>query len=271
MKILVLEDQTTYFRAIETALLKHEFSIERARTVQDALAALHASNRPDGIIIDIQIDGEIDRDTAGLRFAKQVMDDYPVPFIFLTQYYDKPEISNKITELGLDLSLLFNKSALDNENAFVAALVRAFERFPVEQKKVESGKIRIDWKLGFYLNEEDGEGQFHQFLGKDEILFFTGDGAGGVLIYTTKQKEPFKFSRHLGHLIPLLEAKWPNFIKLGAGFYVNLEKISKLVRNNNGTGVLLLRDDASDEEREINIPAAGVATLHTLGIIIRTR
>lgn len=267
MKILVLEDSTASFETIKNILEDQGFSVDRARSIQEGLDFIRGKERPSGLVIDIVI--EDDR-TAGISFAKQVMEEYPIPFIFLTYHYDDPQMNVGIQELGLGLNYLFSKRMLDNPDAFTASLIKAFELFPFEEKRFEGIKNSMDWRLGFYTRDED-DGQSHEFFSSSEILCFSGNGQGGVEIYTVDGQEPLVFSRHIKQLIPQVEFRWSNFIKLGASYYVNASKIVKLVRRKNGSGILTLKDKTTAITQHLPIAASGVATLYSLGLIVSTK
>lgn len=270
MNILILDDEPRFSREMREKLENNQFSVTEVRSIEEAKAKLR-TKRFDGAIIDIQLKTELvkaEQEFAGFKFAKYLQANHNIPFIFITQNFHNEEYNKRIEEMGLRESILFSKMQIDNEGAFIASLLDAFERhFAFSEDDLSKTKTPISWRLGFYVN--DGNANVHyDFFDADEVLYFVGDTQRRVDIVTNRAQSRYKYSSNLNHLVLQVEKKWSNFIRLGTGHYVNLHKIQRFRRLPNGRGHLYLHDTITGISEDFTLTPAGVASLIALGVIV---
>lgn len=87
-KVLIVEDELIIAREINRSIQRLGYEVaDMASTAEEALAAIEA-HRPDLILMDIHIDGEID----GIATAQKILHQYHIPLIFLTAFSDEATI-----------------------------------------------------------------------------------------------------------------------------------------------------------------------------------
>ncbi len=83
-KILIVEDEGIVARDIKHRLETLGYDVVGITgNGKDALNITNEQN-PDLILMDIMLTGDLD----GIETAKQIHDEYNIPFIYLTAYYD---------------------------------------------------------------------------------------------------------------------------------------------------------------------------------------
>ena len=84
-EILIVEDEFVSYMHVKILLEKNGYSTEDiCRSGEDAVNRINGS-KPDLIIMDIILDGDID----GIEAAKQIRTRYDIPIIFLTASSDE--------------------------------------------------------------------------------------------------------------------------------------------------------------------------------------
>ncbi len=93
--ILVAEDELIVAHSIRMRLEHHGYVVDGiAKSGEEAISIL-GSTRPDLILMDIRLAGEID----GIELAERIRHEYQIPVIFLTAYSDDATLERaKITE-----------------------------------------------------------------------------------------------------------------------------------------------------------------------------
>lgn len=87
-KILVVEDEIITAMDIKKNLLKLGYLVTSTETSGEAALAAVEKDRPDLIMMDIVLDGEID----GIEAAKVIRNKYDIPIVFLTAYGDEKTV-----------------------------------------------------------------------------------------------------------------------------------------------------------------------------------
>jgi CheY-like chemotaxis protein len=83
-KVLIVEDDRVIVKIAEWRLNKLGYEVAgKAETEADAME-LVIKNRPDVILMDINLKGEID----GIETAKRIKKDFNIPVIFVTSHTD---------------------------------------------------------------------------------------------------------------------------------------------------------------------------------------
>ena len=88
-KILVVEDNIITAKHITNSLKKFGHTITDMVNSKKTVEKSIVSNRPDLVILDINLGQEID----GIQIAGILENDYSIPFVFLTSYNDEETIS----------------------------------------------------------------------------------------------------------------------------------------------------------------------------------
>ena len=83
-RILVVEDDRVVSRDIQQQLKRIGYDILGSATTGEASVAFAARDRPDLVLMDIRLEGDMD----GIDAARQIRDDSQAPVIFLTAYAD---------------------------------------------------------------------------------------------------------------------------------------------------------------------------------------
>ncbi|MCW5518916.1 response regulator [Aureitalea sp. L0-47] len=92
LKIFIVEDEPLIAVTIETALLKQGFSVlGDAENYEEAIAAVQ-KEKPDLVLLDIQLEGEKDGVELAMEFDKR-----KIPYLYLTSQTD-PETVNRVKE-----------------------------------------------------------------------------------------------------------------------------------------------------------------------------
>ncbi len=128
-KIFIVEDEVIVALGIKKTLMSLEYQIAGiADTGEKALASIEA-NRPDLILMDIQLKGRMD----GIQTAAKVKELYGLPVIFLTAFSDSVTLGRaKITEPYGYLVKPFQKRELS------IAVDMALYKYRIERKLRES-------------------------------------------------------------------------------------------------------------------------------------
>ena len=95
LNVLIVEDELIVAHSLQARLERHGYRvIALARSGDDAIAAV-SRERPDLILMDIMIAGDVD----GIAVAERIRAEHDVPVIFLTAYSDDETLARaKITE-----------------------------------------------------------------------------------------------------------------------------------------------------------------------------
>lgn len=82
--ILIVEDEAILYERLRSKLAKENYSVDNyCVSVEDAIGKIN-SQRPDLVLLDINLKGE----ATGLQLGKQLAKDYKIPFIYVTQNSD---------------------------------------------------------------------------------------------------------------------------------------------------------------------------------------
>lgn len=88
VRIYLVEDEPLIAEDLRTSIEDLGYSVcGHAENALDAIAGV-ATERPDLILMDIDLDGELD----GVHLAEKVNEKFPTPFIFVTSHADKGTI-----------------------------------------------------------------------------------------------------------------------------------------------------------------------------------
>ena len=93
--VLVVEDESIVSKDIQHSLKKLGYNVVGAASTGEKAFELAASERPDIILMDIMLKGDIN----GIETAERVKRELNIPVIYLTAYADESTLSKaKVTE-----------------------------------------------------------------------------------------------------------------------------------------------------------------------------
>jgi len=170
IKILVVEDEAIVARNIEKRLSNAGYHISGlVTTAKEAIEKAH-STKPDLVLMDIKLKGEMD----GIEAAKIIRKTFRLPIIFLTSYTDEETFQRakitepfgylikpfEIKELNRTVEMALYKNKIDNELfenqqryeiAVEAGKTGVWEFWPTEQKYFSDKNLKSLY--GFNENE----------------------------------------------------------------------------------------------------------------------
>lgn len=95
INVLVVEDESIVSKDIQHSLKKLGYNVVGAAATGDLAISLAASEKPDIVLMDIMLKGEMN----GIEAAEKIKRENSIPIIFLTAYADESTLSKaKITE-----------------------------------------------------------------------------------------------------------------------------------------------------------------------------
>ncbi|MBL4861972.1 MAG: response regulator [Crocinitomicaceae bacterium] len=95
INVLVVEDESIVSKDIQHSLKKLGYNVVGASATGEKAIELAGSERPDIVLMDIMLKGEMN----GIEAANRIKEEYAIPIIFLTAYADESTLSKaKITE-----------------------------------------------------------------------------------------------------------------------------------------------------------------------------
>lgn len=131
-KILIVEDELIIAVGIKRSLQNMEYEITELVTSGEGALESCNKNRPDLVLMDIRLEGELD----GIGAADIIFTDYNIPVIFLTSYGDQQTISEAVKSQPFGYIL---KPFEDKE--LHAAIEMALYKFKMENKLRNSQKF----------------------------------------------------------------------------------------------------------------------------------
>ena len=83
-KLLIVEDKAIIYKRLKMILKAHNYAVDKyTPSVEDAIAHIH-KNRPDLVLLDIELQGEHN----GVYLGKMLKTQYHIPFIYVTDHED---------------------------------------------------------------------------------------------------------------------------------------------------------------------------------------
>lgn len=123
LQILIVEDERVIARDIRACLENLGYSITAIASSATEAIEKAAETRPDLILMDIRLKGEMD----GIQAAQQIWNRYQIPFIYATGYSDKPTLERARTTAPFGYIL----KPIEERELFVA-IETALQRFRLE-------------------------------------------------------------------------------------------------------------------------------------------
>ena len=209
-KILIVEDELIIASHIEALLSEKGYQIVDTVTKGELVPGIVAKDRPDAIIMDINLAGQLD----GIETAKIISQTAKVPIIFLTSYVD---------------DVTFNKSKAAYPRAFLSKPFEAAELFralelvfnsPPHQESLEDESV-IEGQLGdrIFIKDKDRSVK----LETSDILYIEADR--NYCRITTVQKS-YVLSVPLKSIEKKISS--PNLVRIHRSYVVNISHIEEL-------------------------------------------
>lgn len=208
-KIGIVEDEFIIACDLRQALEEMEYTVPKPSKDHDSALAMLEKERPDLVILDIQLDGTRD----GIDLAENIRKQYDIPLIFLTANSDAPTVERaKKVQPNAFLTKPFNKKDL------LLSIEIAISNF-YNQRGANIGQKNEDtYLMKDVLFIKDGQ-YFHK-IKVDDIAYIACEGA-----YVTFHTEGKKLLIR-GSITQYLEKIGSKKIfRVHRSYAVNLEKV----------------------------------------------
>ena len=154
-KILIVEDEPIIASDIEMILEELDYDVTGIEDcAEDAINSIE-ENKPDLILLDINIEGDID----GVMLAQDINKMYQIPFVFLTSNTDSHTINRvKRTKPAGFIVKPFNEK--DFQSVIEIALITTNNTKPTEKNdtffiKTSNGLVKINMSEIIYIQADD--------------------------------------------------------------------------------------------------------------------
>lgn len=221
IKILIVEDNMIVAADIAATLSQIGYGVSGMLTRGEDVVGHIRNHRPDIILMDINLQGEMD----GIQASQKILDEYQLPVIFLTANADK---------------LTFERAKETQPYAFI---LKPFDRFDLEH----SIELAISRFAGTQPtaspaapapSSEPAAPETHYLLG-DRIFVKSRDGLTKIYVDDIFYIEAdnnycFLHTQHKRHLVTVnlktMEEKLrhPNFLRVHRSFIINIDKLDKV-------------------------------------------
>ncbi len=207
--VLIVEDELITANDIKETIEKDGFEVcDIIRTGEKAIIVAREL-KPDLIIMDIQLAGEI----TGLEAAREILRIKKVPVLFLTANDDAATLEEikKMSPAGFLTKPL---RISDFSTNIAIAISNYHQNIPVRTKNSNSKAVYIPQKNG------------HQKLDNKDIFYIEASGSY-VSIFT--DEKPIMLSTNLGNLQKQLSDK--SFVRISRKHIINIEHIERIENN----------------------------------------
>ncbi len=209
-KIGIVEDEFIIANDIKKTLQELDYNIPKPCKNFDEAIAMFTNERPDLVILDIQLAGEQD----GVSVAEYIRRQMDMPFIFLTANSDAATLDRvKKVRPNAYLTKPFQKKDLH------VAIEIALSNFNFSSQPANNTGNNLLVKDSIFIKE----GQYFHKLPLSDILYLEGDGAY-INFYTEKRKFLVR-----GSIPQYLEKIGSDkFFRVHRSYAVNLDKVDTI-------------------------------------------
>lgn len=210
ISVLIVEDELLTAQNLKANLEDHPFEvIEICSSGEDALKTVRKS-LPDLVLMDIQLAGAID----GIETAGQIISQYDVPIIYLSDYIDSDTVDRaKRTFPANYLSKPYRKT--DLLRALEIAFMNASKRTPKRPRNKLSDRI--------FLRTDN---QSSEMILYADILYLE---AGRSYCSVVTENNTFMLSNNMRKVFNQFES--PDFIKVHRGYIININQVTGIEGN----------------------------------------
>ncbi len=166
--ILIVEDEAIIASVIAGALKKFEYEVVDILNTGEAAVTNALKKKPDLILMDIRLHGEID----GITATEQIQKKLDIPIIYLTAYADEPTLER-------------------------AKKTKPYGYIPKPFQEIEL-KTTIEmalYKHGFELQLKESEARFRSLFENSQDVIYINDGSGKLLEMNPAGMSLFGFKR----------------------------------------------------------------------------
>jgi two-component system cell cycle sensor histidine kinase/response regulator CckA len=153
-KILIVEDESIIASVISAALKKFDYQVADILNSGEAAVAAALRKKPDLILMDIRLHGEVD----GIAAAERIQEKMDIPIIYLTAYADEPTLER-------------------------AKKTRPYGYIPKPFQEIEL-KTTIEmalYKHGFEMQLKESEAKFRSLFENSQDVIYIADKTGNLL------------------------------------------------------------------------------------------
>jgi DNA-binding LytR/AlgR family response regulator len=220
-KIGIVEDELVVASYIKSILEKLHYIVpEPCRTYEDAIDMLE-NEKPDLVILDIQLDGELD----GVMVAEYIRKNIDIPFVFHSSNSDDATLERvKKVRPNAFLTKPFQKKDLVIS---VELALSNFSKQPIAKSDNDTDNYLI--KDSFFIKDT----QYFHKIKFDEVLYLESDGAY-VTLFTEKKKYLVRGS--ISQYLEKMNSK--KFFRVHRSYAVNLDKVDII-----NTSFLTIKDE----------------------------
>jgi len=203
-KILIVEDEPIISSDIEMTLEELGYDVTGIEdNAEDALASL-TENKPDLILLDINLEGDID----GVMLAEDINKQFKIPFVFLTSNADKLTI-NRVKRTNPSGFILKPFNSKDLQSNIEIALYSS-------KKTIDTND---DLTTYFFIKEAGGLVK----VKIEDVMFVQADDNYSKIFTTNKMYILSSTLKKVGEKLPDT-----NFVRIHRSYIVNVNFIDKL-------------------------------------------
>jgi len=218
VKILIVEDESIVALDLSMRLQKEGYEVVGIASNSDDALALFNEQKPDLVLMDINIKGNKD----GIETAKELKKVQDVPLIFLTAFSQSEYVSRaKSVNPSAYLVKPFNNDSLHTSIQIAihnfALVNKPTDPKPVADSKDDSGKETLLFFNNYFFVKHNY--RFNKFS-LDELLFAESDN-NYIKLVTTSKKIALRVS------LQYIAEKFnhPALVRVHRGFIVNIKNI----------------------------------------------
>lgn len=227
LQILIVEDEAILALDLRAQLQQEGYRVVGIAPSGERALSLFAEHRVDLVLCDISIKGEID----GIETARQLLDQRPVPLIYLTAFSDAATLERarqttpasylvkpvSLSQLRVAIELAISNIAISQAKSSTQLSSHEVVEVPVRPLSVADRDLNRDTLLQIddYLFVKNNY-QFVRVLLAD-VQYLEADSAYVTLITTSK-----KYALRLSLTQVLDRINYPRFVRLHRSYAVNI-------------------------------------------------
>ena len=231
--IVLIEDEPLIAKGLILSLEEKGYDVlGTTNNAKDGLELIK-SLKPDIALLDIQLKGE----ETGIWLARQLQQEYSIPYIFLTSFRDRETMEDAVKTMPYGYLI----KPVDPDNLDVAIQI-AFERYSQSRQE----QVVQDEETEFVINDAIflKDDTYFVKLKFDDILLVKASG-NYIEIIAPRKKHVLKSSlKYFTQLVPEKQ-----FFQCHRSYVVNLQKVEKIGYKNlliNDIEVPIVKDQRED-------------------------
>lgn len=259
MKILVLEDDPLQRDSLKQFLESHDFEVIDVGNSTEAYNVISDLEDLDLFICDIDLSRDKkDREEGidGIIVAEKITTTYIMPVIFFTNYDDR-ETKNRAKQAIINVPMAFlSKDILNLNKGRLIKIIQ--ETVGIFFSNADSSHFVFSQTRKVGISR--GQGQPYVFYNKGDIFYLKAEDRACRVFFKDKNHS-IVISGTLTTVAKQIQYHFPNFVKLGGRYAVNIEKLKQL----DGRSLTFVNEDS------IELTEGGVTDLKKYMLLIKTR